>query len=89
MMDNHVNFKDFVKEQAERFNSLDLTKKKVKLVGHLDADGITASSIMTYLLDKKNVSYSLSILQQLNQSFLEDVSKEDYDFFIFVDMGSG
>jgi single-stranded-DNA-specific exonuclease len=85
------NFEEFeaaLKRTAEDFKKIDHSKT-VKLVSNLDADGITAASIMVRTLERQNLSYSLTILHQLKESNAKELAEEDYNYYIFCDLGSG
>jgi len=87
-LDNYERFKQSIKQAAERFRKTD-KKGKIRIVSHLDADGISACSILINALNHENRKYSVSIVQQLNQKIISEISKEDYDCFFFTDIGSG
>lgn len=81
-------FKHSIKEAVEKFRKIS-KDEKIRIVSHLDADGITACSILIRALNNENRKYSVSIIQQLNSGFLSEISKEDYNCFFFTDIGSG
>ncbi|MBU1205055.1 MAG: DHH family phosphoesterase [Nanoarchaeota archaeon] len=87
-LDNYERFKEFVKQAAERFRKLD-KKEKIRIVSHLDSDGISACSILINALNIENRKYSVSIVQQLNKNIISEISKENYNCFFFTDIGSG
>jgi len=87
-MDCYGQFDEQVKSAAEAFKRID-KKDAVRLISHLDADGISACSIMIKLLSNENMKYSVSIVQQLNKSLLSQLASEPYNCFIFTDIGSG
>ena len=64
-------------------------KETIRLVSHLDADGICAAAIMIKALNTDNRKYSLSIVQQLTDEVMDGLSKEPYNYFVFTDLGSG
>lgn len=72
----------------KEFNSLD-KKKTFRVISHLDSDGICACSILVKALINENINYSISIVSQLNEKKIKDFAKEDYEYFIFCDLGSG
>jgi single-stranded-DNA-specific exonuclease len=61
----------------------------IRLISHLDADGICAASIMIKTLNRLNRKYSVSIIHQLSEDFLKEISHESYKIYIFTDLGSG
>ena len=87
-LDKYERFKDSVKQAAERFRKLD-KKEKIRIISHLDSDGISACSILINALNLENRKYSVSIVQQLNKSIISEISKENYNCFFFTDIGSG
>src|SRR3989338_3356700 len=87
-MDCYEDFELQVRNAAEAFRQTD-KKEVIRLISHLDADGISACSIMIKLLNNENRKYSVSIVQQLNKAVLEQLAREPYKCFIFTDIGSG
>jgi len=87
-MDAYEQFNEQLKNAAEEFKKLD-KKEVIRLVSHLDADGISACAIMIKLLNNDNRKYSVSIIQQLNKPVLTQLASEPYNCFIFTDIGSG
>jgi len=87
-MDPYEQFYDSINKAIARFKSWD-KKQPIKIISHLDADGISASAIITNLLNHENRKYSTSILPQLDREELEKLSKEEYKYIIFTDFGSG
>ena len=87
-MDKYASFKEGIGIAVERFKEID-KKETIRLVSHLDADGITACAIMIKLLNSNNRKYSVSIVQHLNPEVLVELSKEPYKYFMFTDLGSG
>lgn len=86
--ENYSAFKASYQKAVEFFNNLD-KKNPVRLVSHLDADGICAASIMIKLLNTQNIRYSISIVTQLQSNIIDEISHEDYLNYIFTDLGSG
>ncbi|MBI3026490.1 DHH family phosphoesterase [Candidatus Woesearchaeota archaeon] len=87
-MDSYEKFDEQLRNAAEEFKKID-KKEVIRLISHLDADGISACSIMIKLLNNDNRKYSVSIVQQLNSSVLSQLASEPYNCFIFTDIGSG
>ena len=88
MADYYSAFQDSVKKAVEMFNSWDKTKT-IRVISHLDADGISAAAILINVLNKENRKYSISIVPQLNREKIAEFSRENYPYFIFTDLGSG
>jgi len=87
-VDQYEEFDIAVKKAAEEFGKID-KKEVIRVVSHLDADGISACSLMLKLLNIDNRKYSVSTVQQLNPAVLEQLALEPYNYFIFTDIGSG
>ena len=87
-MNPYEQFDQQIKTAAEAFKSID-KKEVIRLISHLDADGISACSVMIKLLNNDNRKYSVSIVQQLNKEVLAQLAAESYNCFIFTDIGSG
>jgi len=87
-LDNYERFKESIKQAAGRFRKLD-KKEKIRIVSHLDSDGISACSILINALNLENRKYSVSIVQQLNRKVISEISGENYSCFFFTDIGSG
>jgi len=69
------------------FNKLD--DKPIRIIAHLDSDGISSAAILTQTLLRRNKKFVLKIVKQVNESVLSELKKEDYGTFMFVDLGSG
>jgi len=87
-MDKYEQFKEHAAISLEKFKELD-KKETIRLVSHLDADGICAAAIMIKALNTDNRKYSVSIVQQLTNEVIDGLSKEPYNYFVFTDLGSG
>jgi single-stranded-DNA-specific exonuclease len=85
---DYEGFKGHVRESAEKFKQLD-KNETIRLIGHLDADGITASSLMIKLLNKENRKYSISIVTQLKKEIIDSLARESYKYYVFTDLGAG
>lgn len=87
-MDKYSKFNTAIKTAVAKFRSFD-KNKKIRLISHLDADGISAAAILIQALNNENRKYSISIVRQLDLDKIKALAKESYDYFIFADLGSG
>jgi len=87
-MDSYELFGEDIKKAVEEFKKID-RKEVIRVISHLDADGISAASIMVKCLNNDNRKYSISIIQQIKKDILVGLAKEPYNCFIFTDIGSG
>lgn len=62
---------------------------RIRLVSHLDADGISAAAITFSALSREGKRLHLSVEKQLTPEIVHNLAKEDTDLFIFTDLGSG
>lgn len=83
---DHEQFRKSIKNAVESFKAL--KKKHIKIVSHLDCDGLTAAAIIIKSLLRENLDFSVSIIKQLDTAMLEEISKEAYDCYFFTDLGS-
>lgn len=87
-MQDYEQFGKSIEEAVKRFKALD-KNERIRVISHLDADGICACAILLKALNHDNRNYSISIVQQLNENILANLSKEDYKYYFFTDLGSG
>src|SRR3989344_3763381 len=78
---------ELIEKAVQEFKKLD--NKPIRVISHLDCDGLTSASIITKILKRENRKFVLSIFKQLNEKNLKEVSLENYETFIFTDLGSG
>ena len=87
-MDKYSKFKKSIEEAADRFRQTD-SKKTVRIVSHLDADGLSSAAIMISAMNKNNMLYSLSTVYQLDEDIIKNLAKEPSETIFFTDLGSG
>ena len=88
MEEKYLKFKEQVNKVIDVFKALDKSQT-VRIISHLDCDGICASSILIKALGREGMKYSISVVHQLNKTFLSELEREDYSIYLFVDLGSG
>ncbi len=79
-------FLERIKEEAE---SLRNSKGTIRVISHLDADGLSSAAIITKALKRLNKKFALTVVKQLSQNSLSEFKQESYETFLFVDLGSG
>lgn len=79
-------FLNSIKEAAQILQKIN---SPIRVISHLDADGLTAASIMVKTLTKLDKIFSLSIVKQISPQLLSELKKEQYENYIFLDTGSG
>jgi single-stranded-DNA-specific exonuclease len=78
-----------IKEAKKAKEWISETKDQIRIVSHYDADGICSAAILTKTLLRQGKDFHLSLVKQLNDNVLKDLSGEKRSIVIFLDMGSG
>ncbi len=86
-MDKYYCFKEGIKKAVEEFRKID-KNENVRIVSHLDCDGISAASILIKALGNENRNYTVSIVQQLNEKVMKELNNENHKYIFFTDLGS-
>jgi RecJ-like exonuclease len=81
-------FLDEVERVAKIFGEL-IRKKHVRVYAQFDADGITSASIIVKTLLRIGGNFELRILKQLNSKTVNEITFNEGDLVILLDMGSG
>lgn len=63
-------------------------KGTVRVISHLDADGITSAALLAKMLSEKGFRYQVSIIPFLDKRRLAEYAREKNSFYIFSDIGS-
>ena len=64
-------------------------KNFVKIVTHIDADGITAGSIASIILERRGISHKVEFLKQLDIAAIDRLKDEGNPLVWFTDLGAG
>ena len=75
-----------VKTTVEKFLKA-TEEKEILIISHFDTDGITSATIMTQTLKKLDKTFSLKILKNLEDKFIEQIPKNKV--ILFLDLASG
>jgi len=81
-------FHESVRKGVDAFDKWD-RHAMIRVVSHIDADGICACSLLVKALMRLQRRYSVTLLPQLNEACLKDLSTESHTHYIFTDLGSG
>ncbi|MHA1238597.1 MAG: DHHA1 domain-containing protein [Candidatus Odinarchaeia archaeon] len=65
------------------------TGDPIRVISHLDADGLAAAGLLGSALARLNGVFHISILKQLRPEDVKNLTNEKYKVYIFTDMGSG
>lgn len=63
--------------------------KEVKIVSHIDADGIAAGSIASVCLKREGIEHSVDFVKQLDENVIDKLRNESPELVWFTDLGSG
>ena len=74
---------------AEKIVEAAESRKRILIVGHIDADGISSASLIARALRCLEASYNIRILNDLTTTALEELRCEDYDLYVLCELGGG
>ncbi|MGL4669530.1 MAG: DHHA1 domain-containing protein [Methanobacteriaceae archaeon] len=74
---------------CEKINEHISNKNIVRIISHNDADGLSAAGVLAKAIKEEGGDFHLTILPRLKNSDVKDLARENYELFIFSDMGSG
>ncbi len=79
------------KEVADEINEAIKNNDQIKIISHLDTDGITAAGIIGRAIYRAEASFHIQIIRQLEEDILATLldEKDHVNLFIFTDLGSG
>ncbi|MEM5798747.1 MAG: DHH family phosphoesterase [Candidatus Aenigmatarchaeota archaeon] len=76
-------------EMAKKAAEVIKTAKKIRIISHYDADGISAAAIIAKALLKEDKPFHITFLKQLRTEDIERLKAEQNDIVMFLDMGAG
>ena len=76
-------------QQAKEIADFLLSCKKITVVGHIDADGITATSIAYKSLQDQRLNVNFNFIKKIDENEIKRINKLDSDGVLLVDLGSG
>ncbi len=77
-----------LKEAADKLGEIDKSEP-IRVISHLDSDGICAASLLLKALSLDKRKYTVSIVQQLDEKTIKAIAAENYRYIFFTDIGSG
>ena len=80
---------DALKHFCEKLRTSVEGGNEVSIITHLDADGITAASIMAMALRRMGARYSVRAVSDMNSSVVENMKADGRDFYVITDLGGG
>jgi single-stranded-DNA-specific exonuclease len=76
-------------ENAKRIAQLRREHKRVLIVTHIDADGISSGSIAFHALLRTGAIVSVRAIPDLDRRAIEALKSDRFDYYLFTDLGSG
>jgi RecJ-like exonuclease len=64
-------------------------KKRILVVTHIDADGLSSGSVAFHALARSGAIASVRAIPDLDMRALEALKADRFDFYLFTDLGSG
>ncbi|HUV25340.1 MAG TPA: DHH family phosphoesterase [Methanomassiliicoccales archaeon] len=87
-MSRHDDFTGLIDVAAETARFLSMAKR-VEVLAHIDADGITSASIASMALDRAGIDHSVHFIKKLDPVTIEKINLCGSDAVWLVDLGSG
>ncbi|MBI2133917.1 DHH family phosphoesterase [Candidatus Woesearchaeota archaeon] len=87
-MDKYSKFYDHLQDAANEFRKIG-PGKTIRVVSHLDADGISSCSILIRALTRQNMQFVVSIVQNIDENLAKALKAESHEHVAFTDLGSG
>ncbi len=82
-------FQDAAGEIASSLKPLLSKKNQVKISTHTDPDGISSGNIFARCLNYYDIPFHISFGSPPEEKDVEDLEKQQYDLFVFLDQGTG
>ena len=81
--------KDAAREKAELLSRLALDDCRIGIIGHFNADGISASSILAKAIQRKGGKFTARAVRDASPATLRQVKESGFEFHVFCDIGAG
>jgi single-stranded-DNA-specific exonuclease len=80
---------DALKHFCEKLRLTVEDNNEVAIITHLDADGITAGSVLAIALRRMGARYSIRAISDMNPSVIDKMKADGRDFYAITDLGAG
>nr|WP_300979776.1 DHH family phosphoesterase [Methanomethylovorans sp.] len=80
---------DQMRTCARKCADIILKSSEVKVVSHIDADGITSAAIICKALERAGIEKSVDFVKQLDENTILKLADQNPECVIFTDLGSG
>lgn len=76
-------------DASRRLTRLARERKKILVVTHIDADGISSGSVAFQALARLGAAVAVRAVPDLDLRTIDALSADHFDFYLFTDLGSG
>ncbi|MDA4113418.1 MAG: DHH family phosphoesterase [Thaumarchaeota archaeon] len=76
-------------EASRLISRLSKEKKRILVVTHIDADGLSSGSIAFHALLRMGAIASVRAIPDLDMKAIDALRSDQFDFYLFTDLGSG
>ena len=88
-MEPESEFFNIIKKAAEKIHDWIQDGEIIRVITHLDPDGLSAGGIMAQALYREGGKFHLTVISRLDIDTIKGLEAEKRKFYIFIDMGSG
>jgi RecJ-like exonuclease len=74
-------------DHAKKLAETIISRGSLRIISHLDADGIASSGILCSALERLGIDYRIEFVRRVERSLLEKIEKDE--LVIFLELGSG
>lgn len=80
---------EVIDESVEKFLSMidGNSTKTIRIISHIDTDGITSAAILAKVLKRLNLQYWLTNIKSFDAAAVENLEKEEWDIAFILDFG--
>ena len=82
-----MEFKEYIENSAKAFSAID-KKQTIRIISHMDADGICSAGILTKALIRDKKKFSVTFTNYITKDFIVNLSQENHKNFVFLDLGT-
>lgn len=76
-------------DAAALLSRLSRERKRILVITHIDADGLSSGSIAFQALERKGAVVSVRAIPDLDPRTIDSLRGERFDYYLFTDLGSG
>lgn len=88
-MSNSIQMSSELEERIRSAAALLADAKRVRVISHYDADGISSAAVLGGMLTKASKPFHATMSRSLDSKLIERIGAEGNELVIFADMGSG